>query len=75
MLEFICSIKMQPEEFAYECTTKAQFVLPWRACTLAAALAGLTFQSWSVFAIGLLAGLIVKFHDGGIRLAARKRRR
>ncbi len=45
------------------------------ACTIAAALAGLMFQSWSVFAIGLLAGLVVKFHDGGIRLASRKRRR
>ncbi len=34
---------------------------------------GLTFQSWSVFAIGILPGAVLKFYDGGIRTASRSR--
>ena len=35
---------------------------------------GLAFQSWSAFVIGMLAGLVLKLSDGGIRIAARRRR-
>ena len=43
-------------------------------CGIVAAGVGLAFQSWSVFAIGMLAGIVLKFYDGGIRPDARRRR-
>jgi hypothetical protein len=44
------------------------------ACSIIAAVAGLVFQSWSIFVIGLVVGLVLKFHDGGIRLRSRRQR-
>ena len=37
------------------------------ALILAAAFAGLVSQSWTIFAIGLLAGVVLKLYDGDIR--------